>query len=57
MSKRFTRRLGEPEKGPSPHVAMLAAALLTLAVMTPLAMLAAAVVTLAVLASATRANR
>ena len=57
MSERFTRRLGEPEKTPSPHVAMLAAALLALVVTTPLEMLAVALLTLAVLAAVTRAGR
>ncbi len=57
MSERFIRRTGEPEKAPWPHVAMLAAALLTLAVVTPLAMLVAALLTLAVMTSAARAGR
>jgi hypothetical protein len=57
MSERFKRRHRDPAKTPSPHVALLAAALLTLAIMTPVAILAAALLTLAVMTSTTRASR
>jgi len=53
MSDRFARQLGEPEKTPARHVAMLAAALLTLAVLSPVAIVAAALLTLAVMTSIT----